>query len=200
MKPPRVGALVLAGGAGRRARPWDKLLTCDPSGQPMIARTLGATRASGADPVLLVLGHDAARIRSACPAAAFLHAADHAEGLAASLRCGIAAAEREGWDAALVCLGDMPLVLPATLDRLVGAWRDACPRPDAVLPVSNGRRGNPVLWDRRMFRTLLGLRGDVGARAVLDRSQGAVLAVETDDAGVLEDFDTPAKLASFQAG
>ena len=191
MRPSRGGALVLAGGAGRRARPWDKLLTRDRSGQPMIARTLGAVGASGADPVVLVLGHEAARIRVACPGAAFLHAADHAEGLAASLRCGIAA---------LVCLGDMPLVLPATIDRLLGAWRAACPRPDAVLPVSNGCRGNPVLWDRRMFETLLGLRGDNGARALLDRPHHAVLAVETDDPGVLEDFDTPARLASFHAG
>ncbi len=196
----RVGALVLAGGAGRRARPWDKLLTCDRSGRTMIARTLGAAGASGADPVLLVLGHDAARIRGACPGTASLYAADHAEGLAASLRCGVARAERDGWDAALVCLGDMPLVLPATLGRLIAAWGEARPRPDAVLPVANGRRGNPVLWDRRMFRPLLGLRGDVGARGVLDRPRTAVLAVETDDEGVLEDFDTPARLASFRAG
>ncbi len=196
----RVGALVLAGGAGRRARPWDKLLTRDPFGHTMIARTLEAAEASGADPVLLVLGHDAARLRSACPGAASLHAADHAEGLAASLRCGIAEAERDGWDAVLVCLGDMPLVLPATLRRLIGSWQEASPRRDAVLPLWNGRRGNPVLWDRRMFPSLLGLRGDAGARALLDRSSTAVLAVEVEDEAVLEDFDTPERLASFRAG
>ncbi len=195
----RVGALVLAGGAGRRARPWDKLLTRDPSGRTMIARTLGAAEASGADPVLLVLGHDAARLRSACPGAAFLHAADHAEGLAASLRCGVGQAQRDGWEAALVCLGDMPLVLPATLRRLIGNWREARPRPDAVLPLWNGRRGNPVLWDRRLFPSLLGLRGDAGARSLLDRPATAVLAVEAGDEAVLEDFDTPERLASFHA-
>ncbi len=196
----RVGALVLAGGAGRRARPWDKLLTRDPSGHTMIARTLGTAKASGADPVLLVLGHDADRLRRACPGAAFLHAADHAEGLAASLRCGVRQAERDGWDAALVCLGDMPLVLPATLRRLIETWQEARPRPDAVLPLWNGRRGNPVLWDRRLFPSLLGLRGDVGARSLLDRSSTAVLALEVEDEAVLEDFDTPERLASFHAG
>ena len=196
----RVGALVLAGGAGRRAKPWDKLLTRDPSGQTMIARTLAAVEAGGADPVLLVLGHDAARLRSACPGAASVHAADHAEGLAASLRCGVAEAERKGWDAALVCLGDMPLVLPSTLRRLIETWQAARPRPDAVLPLWNGRRGNPVLWDRRLFPSLLGLRGDVGARSLLNRSSTAVLALEVEDEAVLQDFDTPERLASFRAG
>lgn len=196
----RVGALVLAGGAGRRALPWDKLLTRDPSGRTMIARTLDATGASGADAVLLVLGNDADRLRDACPGTDWVHAPDHAEGLAASLRCGIARAERDGWDAALVCLGDMPLVLPATLRRLIGAWREARPRPDAVLPLSDGRRGNPVLWDRRMFPLLLELRGDSGARSVLDRPPTVVLALDTGDDAVLEDFDTPDALSCFRAG
>lgn len=195
-----VGALVLAGGAGRRARPLDKLLTRDRSGRTMIARTRDAAGASGAGAVLLVLGHEAGRLRDACPGTDWVHAADHAEGLAASLRCGIARAGRDGWDAALVCLADMPLVLPGTLRRLVEAWRDAQPRPDAVLPLSGGRRGNPVLWDRGMFPLLLGLRGDVGARQVLDRPQTAVLALETGDDAVLEDFDTPEAVASFRTG
>ena len=165
----------------------------------MIARTLGAAGAGGADAVLLVLGHDADRLRDACPGTDWVHAADHAEGLAASLRCGIARADRDGWDAALVCLGDMPLVLPATLRRRVAAWRDARPRPDAVLPVSGGRRGNPVLWDRGMFPLLLELRGDVGARSLLDRPRTLVLALDTADDAVLEDFDTPQALACFRA-
>ncbi len=196
----RVGALVLAGGAGRRARPWDKLLTRDPSGHTMIARTLEAAEAGGTDAVLLVLGHDADRLRAACPGTDWVHAADHAEGLAASLRCGIARADRDGWDAALVCLGDMPLVLPATLRHLAAAWREARPRPDAVLPVSDGRRGNPVLWDRGMFPLLLELRGDMGARSVLDRPRTTVLALDTGDDAVLQDFDTPEALACFRAG
>ena len=196
----RVGALVLAGGAGRRALPSDKLLTRDPSGRTMIARTLDTAGACGADAVLLVLGHDAERLRKACPGTDWVHAPDHAEGLAASLRCGIARAERDEWDAALVCLGDMPLVLPATLRRLIGAWRAVLPRPDAVLPLSDGRRGNPVLWDRRTFPLLLALHGDSGARTVLDRPRTVVLALDTADGAVLEDFDTPDALSCFRAG
>jgi molybdenum cofactor cytidylyltransferase len=195
-----VGALVLAGGAGRRAAPLDKLLTRDPSGRAMINRTLQAVGGSRIDAVLLVLGHGAGRLRAACPGIAAVEAADHAEGIAASLRCGIAHAERSGWDAALVCLADMPLVASGTIDRLLGTWRGTFPRPDAVVPLAQGRRGNPVLWDRRMFPSLLDLHGDAGARSLLARADTRHVCVETDDEAVLEDFDTPARLALFAAG
>ncbi len=51
-----------------------------------------------------------------------------------------------------------------------------------------------------MFPLLLELRGDVGARSVLDRPRTNVLALETKDGAVLEDFDTPEALTSFRAG
>ena len=192
-----VGGLILAGGAGRRALPHDKLLTRDASGEPMIARTVAHACASRLDQVLLVLGHDAGRIRDACPGIACVVAADYAEGLAASLRCGIAAAEAAGWRAALVCLGDMPLVTPAIIDRLLQAFRASNVPPDAVLPLADGVPGNPVLWHRRMFPQLLGLTGDAGARRLLDRPGTRRLAVETADSAVLADFDTPERLELF---
>lgn len=195
--PGPVGGLILAGGAGRRALPRDKLLTRDASGQPMIARTVAQACASRLDHVLLVLGHDAGRIRDACPAIACVVAADHAEGLAASLRCGIAAAQAAGWQAALVCLGDMPLVTPAIIDRLIQAFRSMEVPPDAVLPLAGGIPGNPVLWHRRMFPQLLALTGDAGARRLLDRPGTDRLAVETADPAVLADFDTPERLDLF---
>lgn len=192
-----VGALVLAGGAGRRAAPHDKLLAHDASGRTMIARTTAEAQASRLDQVLLVLGHDAGRIRAACPGVAFVVAGDHAEGLAASLRCGISHADAAGWGAALVCLGDMPLVSSSLLDRLLEAYRGAEPPPDAVVPLCRGVRGNPVLWDRRMFPQLRALSGDKGARCLLDAPHLRSLALETDDPAVLADFDTPDRVALF---
>lgn len=201
-----VGGLILAGGAGTRAAPHDKLLAPDASGQPMIARTIAHARASRLDRLVVVLGHDADRIRrviepgdpsSLRSEPSVAHAEDHAEGIAASLRCGIGWAVREDWDAAMICLGDMPLVTTTLIDRLIDTYTTATIRPDAVLPMVSGRRGNPVLWDRRLFPDLLSLTGDAGARSLLSRSTTRILPVESDETGALEDFDTPDRLAAF---
>lgn len=201
-----VGGLILAGGAGRRAAPYDKLLAPDASGQPMIARTIAEARVSRLDRLVVVLGHDAERIRQvirpdgsslAGIEPGLVYAEDHAEGIAASLRCGIACAVRENWDAAMICLGDMPLVTTTLIDRLIETYTIATTRPDAVLPVVGGRRGNPVLWDRRLFPDFLLLLGDTGARSLLSRPTTRILLVETDETGALEDFDTPERLALF---
>ncbi len=194
------GALVLAGGAGRRARPADKLLTAGPDGRTVLGRVLDALAASRIAPVLVVVGDRAERIAAACPGADLVFAHDHQEGIAASLRCGILAATDRGWGAALVCLGDMPLVRPATLALIAEAAHPDGRRPDAVVPLANRRRGNPVRWDRRMFGALLTLRGDRGAAMLLTRPGCDVLAVETGDPGALEDLDDAAALARFAAG
>ena len=194
------GALVLAGGVGARALPRDKLLVAGPDGRTMIGRVTAALAASRIDAVVIVTGHRPERIALACPGVALVVAGDHREGMAASLRRGIEEAVRLGWDGALVCLADMPLVTVATLDRLAGALHPDGGRPDAVVPMAGGRRGNPVRWDRRMFPALLALRGDAGARSLLQGPGCDVLAIETGDRGVLEDFDDPARLAWFESG
>ncbi len=191
---------MLAGGAGLRARPLDKLLVRGLDGRTVLERTVAAIRGSGARPIVLVCGHAAGRLSGICPELPRVVAADHAEGLAASLRAGIARAGTDGWRAALVCLGDMPLVWPATIDRLIEAHRRGGDAVDVVLPLAAGRRGNPLLWDRRQFAALGTLRGDAGGRALLAAPGLRCLQVETGDPGVLADFDTPERLAAFASG
>ena len=200
----RHAALVLAGGASRRAGAANKLLACDRSGQAMIAASVGVALRSMAGLVIVVLGHDRDGIATRLDAAGLaeagrlqlVHAHDHAEGLAASLRCGIAQAMRAGADAALVCLGDMPLVRPSTLDRLMHR-ADADPEALACVPALRGEAGNPVLWRRTLFEALLSLSGDRGARGLLERHAACVRMVAVDDPGILEDFDTPERLAAY---
>ena len=95
----------------------------------------------------------------------FVHNPDFADGLAGSVKAGIAAVP-DNADGAMVCLGDMPLIDAQLIDRLIEAFA-----PDRgnliVVPVSDGRRGNPVLWSRRFFNELMTLDGDIGARHLI---------------------------------
>src|SRR5262249_57745374 len=78
-----------------------------------------------------------------------VHKPDFAQGLGTSLRAGIAAVPVDA-DGAIICLGDMPQVDASLIDRLIGAFD-----PDRgaliVMPTVEGKRGNPVLWSRRVF-------------------------------------------------
>jgi molybdenum cofactor cytidylyltransferase len=108
--------------------------------------------------------------------------------LSASLKAGIAAVPPEA-AAAIVCLGDMPLVTGRMIDRLLDTY-DADEGRLIVLPTFRGKQGNPMLWDRRFFPEILQVSGDTGARFLVGQHLGEVAEVEMADDAVLRDFDT----------
>jgi molybdenum cofactor cytidylyltransferase len=187
-------ALVLAAGAGRRFG-GGKLLAPYGEGR-LLDRALASAFASPAEAVILVTGADARAVSAAArrfqadarcgapKALRLVHAADHEEGMAASLRAGIRAVP-EAAAAAFVFLGDMPRVPQGMAAALVEALDGAL----AAAPVHQGRRGHPVLFGRPIFPDLLALTGDKGAKALLDRLGPRLALVETDDPGVLFDVD-----------
>ncbi len=193
---PLVAAVVLAAGQSSRMAPRHKLLETDADGRAMVARVVDAALASRARPVLLVTGHRAGEIRAAVAGrdVTYVTAPDYEDGLSASLRAGIAAVPPAA-TAAVVLLGDMPLVTPATIDRLLAAY-DAEEGRLIVCPVHRGEMGNPVLWDRSFFDDIMALQGDRGARALLRQHAEWVAEVATDDS-VLRDFDTVESLAGW---
>ena len=188
-KAPRIAALVLAAGQSRRMGRNKLLLPID--GTPMVARTVDALIASSATDIVVVTGHQADQVRAALAGrgVAFVHNPDFAAGLSTSLKAGLAALPADA-DGALVCLGDMPLVTPAHLDRLIAAFNPVEGRLVCV-PTYDGKRGNPVLWARQFFAEMQALAGDVGARGLLERHAEALCEVAMNDAGVLLDVDTP---------
>ncbi len=192
--PRRVAAIILAAGRSSRMAPHHKLLLPDASGRAMIARVVDQVLASAARPVIVVTGHRADEVRAVLSGkdVVFVHAAAYADGLSASLRAGIAAVPDGA--AALVCLGDMPLITGIQMNQLIAAYA-----PDEgraiVAPAYFGRLGNPVLWGRPYLPEIAALTGDSGARRLLDRHADAVTRVEMDDDSVLRDFDTVESLS-----
>jgi len=199
---PRIAAVVLAAGQSRRMGEVNKLLA-EVDGEPMVRATVAQVAAAGVDRVLVVTGHEAERVRAALPqrvagcALEWVHNPDYAEGLSTSLARGVAALG-EDVDAALVCLADMPRVRARDVERLVAAYDPAEGRAICV-PTWRGKRGNPVLWDRRFFAEMVGVRGDVGARHLIGEHQDAVCEVAMEHDGVLLDVDSPQALEALVA-
>lgn len=197
---PKVAAIVLAAGRSSRMGPANKLLT-EVEGVPMVRRATDAALASQARPVIVVTGNEQGKVQAALRGCrvTFIHNPRFADGMSTSLQAGLAALPNSV-EGVLVCLGDMPLVTGATLDRLIATFSPLEGRAICV-PTWNGKRGNPVLWDRRFFVEMAELAGDVGAKHLIGEHAELVVEVAMPDDAVLTDIDTPEALSALrQAG
>ncbi len=193
---PRIAAVVLAAGRSTRAGDVNKL-TALIDGVPMVACAVARIRSSRADPVIVVTGHQAEAVRAALAEAGvtFTDNPDYARGMATSIAAGIKALP-DGLDGALICLGDMPGIEAAEIDRLVAAF-DPSGGAAICIPVAGGRRGNPVLFAARFFNELKALEGDSGAKAVIAAHADMVAEVPMEGSGTLIDLDTQEAIARF---
>jgi molybdenum cofactor cytidylyltransferase len=193
-----IAALVLGAGRSSRMGGPNKLLE-KIGGRPLVRIVVEAALASRARPVLVVTGHQRERVEAALAGlpVTFVHNPHFAEGLGTSLKAGIAALPAQA-DGAVVCLGDMPQVDGALIDRLLGAF-DPDKGALVVIPTIEGKRGNPVVWSRRFFPDLMAVEGDVGARHLIGRYAEAVAEVPQSGNAALTDVDTPEALEAVKA-
>jgi molybdenum cofactor cytidylyltransferase len=189
---PTVVGVVLAGGTSSRFGDANKLLAVL-DGDPLVVHATRTLRDAGLTEVVVVVGHESEAVRavlSDCDVRV-VENPDYERGQSTTVERGVDAvapgSEDDTPDAALFLPGDMPSVDPATVALLVDAYRAGL--GTAVAAAHDGRRGNPVLFDRRHFDALRAVEGDVGGRPVLVDSDTAAL-VETDDPGVVADVDT----------
>ena len=126
-----------------------------------------------------------------------MHNPHFADGLGTSLKAGIAALPADV-DGAIVCLGDMPQVDAALIDRLIAAI-DPDKGALIAVPTIDGKRGNPVVWSRRFFPDLMTVEGDIGARYLIGRYAEAVAEVPVHGTAALTDVDTPEALEAVKA-
>lgn len=188
-----VAAIVLAAGAATRFGSLKQLAEVEDT--PLVARAVAA--ASGVaqlDPVVLVVGADAGRVAAAVPEGRHRTAVceNWADGLSASLRCGVVAAGPV--DAAIILLADQPLVSAGLVRRVLADGMPALAKGvyDAARPVWEGRPGHPVLLGWRALARHRELRGDEGISSLLEPERILLLRA-TDEAPVI-DVDEPKDL------
>lgn len=109
-------------------------------------------------------------------------------GISHSLILGLQEAIAENTDlkGVLFAVCDQPGLKADTISRLL---RKAQENPGKIVCAGRkGRPGNPVVWDQRYFKELLGLAGDTGGRQVMKNYPGDILVLETAE-GELRDID-----------
>jgi molybdenum cofactor cytidylyltransferase len=158
----------------------------------VLGQTLDNVRASAVHNLVVVTGHEREQVEAvvsrqspvfgassdlAVPSLPAINNADYAKGMLTSVQTAIDALP-PAIDAILVVLGDQPMVGPESINRLLVAWPP--PQPALSHLFSGGRRGNPVLIDRRYLPSC-GPAGDAAPRALLARYPDDVLAVPVAD-------------------
>ena len=165
-----VSAVVLAAGMSRRMGTPKQLLRI--GGETILERTLKNVRASAVAEIVLVLGFAAESVEKeiSTERVKIVHNQEYQQGMGTSLRAGLAAVDA-GASAALIVLADQPFVRPETLNRLIACHQES--KPQIIIPMYKGFRGNPVLLDRSVFPEVKALTGDVGCRAIFgDHTEG----------------------------
>lgn len=192
-------AVVLAAGLSSRYPVGNKLLAGF-GGQSLMAHVIEQIMPA-ADPVIVVTGHQAGRLRQVLRQAFdhadklhFVHNPSYRDGMAGSLRLGIAALPASA-PKAFLCLSDMPGIDARLLQRLSRAWQ---PELDFVRPVCRKRPGHPVLVSRRLFTAFESLTGDAGAKPVLAQVPCERQRRIPWHEGCILDTDTPAALRRAQ--
>ena len=184
-----IGAVLLAAGEGRRmggvAKPLIRL-----QGVPLISRQLVALSGAGIDEVVVVTGHARAAVEAQVQnyVVTLAHNDAYAAGQDGSVRVGLAALSGP-FDAVIVMLADQPLIGANDLTELIGAFKKR-PAGHVVVPVVDGRRGNPIVLDGVALARILDSDTNLGCRNLVQRSPELVHAHETVNARFVTDLDT----------
>ncbi len=181
-----VAGIVLAGGGSSRFGQPKPLLGWH--GKPFVRAVAETALAAGLSPVVVVTGADAEQVEAAVNdlPVVIVRNEDWRSGQSLSIRAGLATLAL-AHTAAIFLLVDQPQITPAVVRALVeGHTRTLAP---IVAPLVDGRRANPVLFDRETFPDLMALSGDVGGRAIF--SKFPVNYLIWHDESLLTDVDTP---------
>jgi len=164
-------------------------------GEALVARAVRRAAAAGLVPVVVVLGHESDRVEHALAGVhcrPVFHAL-HRSGQGSSFRCGIAAVP-EGASAAVVLLGDMPMVTADMIAAVVDLYRTS--GAPLVLSEYAGVSAPPTLYDRSLFEEIAA--GDGCGRQIVERHRGEALSVSW-PAELLADIDEPGDLERLRA-
>jgi molybdenum cofactor cytidylyltransferase len=190
-----IAGVVLAAGASTRMGEDKLLLRLE--GESVLQRAARRASEAGLDPVVVVLGHDAARARAELTGLR-CHCVVNPEwslGKSSSVRAGIAAVPPEAI-AAIVILADMPFVTAGMVSALVLTYRRGGAR--VVGSQYGDVHAPPVLYDRSLFGELAALEGDGCGKQVVKR-HGDEAAILSWPPSALADLDVPSDYARIRA-
>jgi len=174
-------------GAGKSSRMGYNKLSIKMDNTTIVQKVIDSAKASKLDELVFITGkYDISTdiIK--------LHNEEHEEGMSTSIKKGL-----QGFygDAVMILLGDMPFVSSELINRLYYSF--VMNNKNIVVPVFQGKRGNPVIIGKKYFQNLLKNKGDKGARDIIKNNPEDVFQVEIQDRGIFIDIDDKSTIERF---
>jgi molybdenum cofactor cytidylyltransferase len=187
----KTGILLLAGGRSRRFG-TDKRSATLTDGRTLLNSAIENVQSSGL-PYIVCLGRDDMALATELQAAriACVRCPGSGGGMGATLADGVRA-RPPSWQGVLIALADMPWIRPTTYAAVAGSVM----ANRIVTPCYRGSRGHPVGFGSEFLPWLEELRGDTGAKAILDTFPTAIHRLEVDDPGIRLVVDRPSHIGT----
>jgi molybdenum cofactor cytidylyltransferase len=182
-----IWAIILAAGESKRMGSPKMLLPFN--GGTMLERVISNVRASAVNKILVVLGSDKDKVLTLVERTSVNHCLNenYTDGMLSSVKCGFRSLP-QNFSAVLIFQGDQPLISPDTINNVIKARQTS--GKEILIPIFEGKRGHPLLVGKKFRKEIETMESDQGLRALSARHPEEVFEVETDDPGILKDFDT----------
>ncbi|UCH23007.1 MAG: nucleotidyltransferase family protein [Deltaproteobacteria bacterium] len=190
LKKPTAGIVLAAGMSTRLGRPKQLLIL---NGKYLLEWVLEACAASKLEKTFVVLGHQHKKIIQTLdltirhPRIQVVVNSKYREGQSQSLRSGLLEA-KDAFPSVMFLLGDQPMVDKKVINRLLNRFWEA--DKDICIPTHQGKRRNPVIFSKNWYDRLLNLKGDIGARKIIEANARYVLEVKVQNPLYFYDIDT----------
>ncbi len=182
-----IWAIILAAGESERMGSPKMLL--DFGGRKMIEMAITNVLQSNVDNTIVVLGAHSDEIMKVIGSLPVIicHNENYNEGMLSSVRCGLSCLP-EHLKAVIVFQGDQPFIDPQVTNMVIEAYRSS--GKGIVIPVCDGKRGHPLLLDKKYIDQIGTLNSKIGLRELAMKFPADIFEVETGNRRIFRDFDT----------
>jgi len=156
----------------------------------VIEQVISQVQASKFADALLVTGHQSTRLETIIAPYGIrtVFNPNYETGeLVSTLQAGIRQINFEGFDGFAVLLGDLPGLTADTMNDVIGRFEAG----RIIEPYHSGRKGHPIIFDKRYAADLLKLPALTHPSAVLRQHQTNVIHHPVESAAIYRDVDTP---------
>ena len=192
-----ISSILLAAGQSLRMKGENKL-TKEINGVPLIKYAVKNILGSTVDELIIVLGHEKEileKIIEDNKKIKFVYNSNFASGVASSIKIGVENISKRS-EAFFICLGDMPNVNQNIYNKLIKSRSNYNKKfstkykKEIIIPTYEEQYGNPVLFSKFMKEKIMKVKGDNGAKEIIQLNKDKILNIPFNQDGILLDFDS----------
>jgi len=191
-----ISSILLAAGQSLRMKGENKL-TKEINGIPLIKYTVKNILGSAVDELIIVVGHEKEIIEKIIEnkkKIRFIYNSNFADGISSSIKIGLENISKKS-EAFFISLGDMPDVNQNIYNKLIKTRYNYNKKlktnlkKEIFIPTFENEKGNPILFSKHMREKIMQIKGDNGARELIELNKDKTLNVPLKSRGVILDFD-----------